>query len=69
MALVLGETFKHPGPTRWWATYELYVRLLTNFDKVKEFVLTAVSVGGLNDDGSRIERMTATIKDKKLCAI
>lgn len=46
----------------------MYVRLLKNFDKVKEFVLTAVKDGGLLSDGSRINRMTKAVNDKRSCA-
>jgi hypothetical protein len=39
--------------------------LLKNFDKIKEFILTAVKDGGLI---SRINRMTKAVNDKRSCA-
>lgn len=66
--VVIGETFKHPGPTRWWATYELYVRLLRDFKKVLSFLRNATLEGGLTDDGARIRRLIQMINDRESCA-
>jgi hAT family C-terminal dimerisation region len=66
--LIIGETFKHPGQTRWWATYELYVRLLRDFKKVLSFLKNAISEGGLTDDGARIRRLIQLINDRESCA-
>jgi hypothetical protein len=61
---VVGATFKHPGPTRWWATYELYVRILDDFALVMRFITNAIELGGLTDDGARIRRLVQIATDK-----
>lgn len=65
---VVGATFKHSGPTRWWATYELYVRILADFELVMKFIKNAVEFGGLIDDGPRIRRLVQIATDKSFCA-
>ena len=57
----IGHHFLHPGNTRWWAVYDLYVDLLKFFELVVVFVTTAVTHGNVGEDGARIQRLTDII--------
>lgn len=50
----LHTSFRHPGNTRWWTFVELLCHLLENWEYVVLFVNTAVDVGDVGGDGSRI---------------
>lgn len=57
----IGFQFRHPGNTRWFGTYEVYVVIKENFDSFFLFVTTAVGDGEVDEDGVRIGRLTVTV--------
>ena len=59
----IGEEFRQPGNTRWWATYELYVRLATNWDDVYTSITTAIIDGDVGEDGARVNRLNTLVTD------
>jgi len=62
---VLGFQFRHPGNTRWFGTYEVYVVIKENFEAFYLFVTTAVLDGEVDEGGVRIGRLNATLTNEE----
>ena len=66
---VFGKKFRHPGNTRWWATYELFDFMRSNFAELENFIMHAVEDGDMPDNGARINRLQAVFESRKDKAI
>ena len=62
-AKVTRKEFVHPGNTRWWAFYDLYVEIRDLWSEFLVFVMTAVADGNIGESGSRITRLLGTINN------
>lgn len=58
---IIGQKFRQPGNTRWWATYELYNIICINWNDIYTCITTAVVDGDVGEDGARVNRLNETI--------
>lgn len=55
------DTFRIPNNTRWWAVCELQFMLYERFDSVCEFILTLPGDGLMDEDSSRLKKLSDII--------
>ena len=60
-----GDTFRIPNNTRWWAVCELQFMLYARFDSVCAFILTLSGDGMMDEDSSRLKKLSEIIKCPK----
>ena len=65
---IIGEEFRQPGNTRWWAFFELYMTIAKQWNDVYVCITTAVIDGDVGEDGARIRRLEAMMTDCEIRA-
>lgn len=64
----LQESFKQPGNTRWWATFELFAVLKKKWDLVIECIKTASTAQNISEEGARLRNLTEAVTNPQRVA-